>query len=415
MDILYPCCAGLDVHKDTVVACIRHLLPGRHKQATPQTRTFGTRTPQLLTLADWLAAEGVSHVAMESTGVYWRPVWNLLEDRFTILLVNARHLKQVPGRKTDVKDSAWIAQLLQHGLLRGSFVPPPFQRELRELTRQRRQLAMTRASVASRIQKVLEDANIKLAGVATDVLGKSGWAMLEALIAGREDVASIAEMARGRLRAKLPALREALQGRVTSHHRFLLRGLLDQVAQLDALVERLTAEIERVLPEAYREARQRLRTIPGLDVHAAECVLAEVGVDMGVFPTAGHLASWAGMCPGQRESAGKRRDGRARHGNRWLRAILVQAAWAASHTKSTYLSAQFRRLAGRRGRKRALLAVGHTLLTIIYHVLKAGASYRELGADYLDRLDEQGATRRLIRRLEQLGHKVTLSPMAECP
>jgi len=415
MDILYPCCAGLDVHKDTVVACIRHLLPGRHKQVTPQTRTFGTRTPQLLALADWLAAEGVSHVAMESTGVYWRPVWNLLEDRFTILLVNARHLKQVPGRKTDVKDSAWIAQLLQHGLLRGSFVPPPFQRELRELTRQRRQLAMTRASVASRIQKVLEDANIKLAGVATDVLGKSGWAMLEALIAGREDVASIAEMARGRLRAKLPALREALQGRVTSHHRFLLRGLLDQVAQLDALVERLTAEIERVLPEAYREARQRLRTIPGLDVHAAECVLAEVGVDMGVFPTAGHLASWAGMCPGQRESAGKRRDGRARHGNRWLRAILVQAAWAASHTKSTYLSAQFRRLAGRRGRKRALLAVGHTLLTIIYHVLKAGASYRELGADYLDRLDEQGATRRLIRRLEQLGHKVTLSPMAECP
>ncbi len=412
MDILYSCCAGLDIHKDTVVACVRRLPPDRPTQVSQRTRTFGTRTPQLAALADWLAAEDVSHVAMESTGVYWRPVWNLLEGRFTLLLVNARHIKQVPGRKTDVKDSAWIAQLLQHGLLRGSFVPPAQQRQLRELTRQRRQLLLTKASVACRIHKVLEDANIKLASVATDVLGKSAWAMLEALIAGRTDPTEMAQMALGRLRAKIPLLQEALQGRVTVHHRFLLRGLLDQVRQLDAAIERLTARIEESLPAGYRDARQRLSTIPGLDVHASECILAEIGIDMGVFPSAAHLASWTGVCPGQRESAGKRQSGRARHGNRWLRVMLVQAAWAASRTKGTYLAAQFRRLAGRRGRKRALMAVGHTLLTIIYHVLKDGAVYRELGADYLDRLDEQRATRRLVHRLEQLGHRVSLSPLS---
>lgn len=409
MDIVYPCCAGLDVHKDTVVASVRRSPPDRSASAATRTRTFGTRTVAVRALADWLAAECVTHVAMESTGVYWRPIWNLLEGRFTLLLVNAQHIKQVPGRKTDVKDSVWIAQLLQHGLLRGSFVPPVPQRELRELTRQRRQLIQTRSDVARRIQKVLEDANIKLASVATDVLGKSGVAMLEALVAGCQDADQMAELARGRLRSKIPQLQEALQGRVTPHHRFLIRTLLDQIRQIDGVIERMSQQIEATLPAGYREARERLRTIPGFDRHAAECVLAEVGIDMGVFPSASHLASWAGVCPGLRESAGKRQSGRARHGNRWLRVILVQAAWAASRTKDTYVSAQFRRISGRRGRKRALLAVGHTLLTIIYHVLKEGTVHRELGGEYLDRLDGDRATKRLVHRLEQLGHTVTLS------
>jgi transposase len=411
MDILVPRCAGLDVHKETVVACVRRSRAGAAPRPQTQTRTFGTHTSQLLALADWLAQEGVTHVAMESTGVYWRPIWNILEGRFTTLLVNARHIKQVPGRKTDVKDSSWIAQLLQHGLLRGSFVPPFEQRQLRELTRQRRQIMLTRASVAARIQKVLEDANIKLASVATDILGKSGRAMLEAIVAGDQSAEAMAELARGRMRSKVSALRQALQGRVTVHHRFLLRGLLDQVDQLDQAAARLTSRIEAVLPTPFREARGRLSTIPGLDTHAAECILAEIGVDMATFPSAGHLASWAGVCPGQHESAGKRMSGRTNPGNRWLRVMLVQAAWAASRTKDTYMSAQFRRLAGRRGRKRALMAVGHTLLTIIYHVLKAGTIYRELGADYLDRLDERRTTRSLVNRLEQLGHRVTLEPI----
>ena len=408
MDILHPCCAGLDVHKGTVVATVRRLRP-RQRGPDLQTRTFDTHTAALLLLADWLAAEGVTHVAMESTGVYWRPIWNLLEGRFALMLVNAQHIKQVPGRKTDVKDSAWIAQLLQHGLLRASFVPPTPQRQLRELTRQRRQLTHARCDVANRVQKVLEDANIKLAGVTTDVLGQSGWDMIEALIAGEQDVGAMADLARGRLRVKIPALREALQGRVTDHHRFLLRALLDQVTQLNAQIERLTARIEEVLPADYRDARTRLATIPGFGAHVAECVLAEVGTDMGIFPSAAHLASWAGMCPGQRQSAGKHGTGRTRHGNAWLRTVLVQAAWAASHTKGTYLAAQFHRLVGRRGKKRALVAVAHTQLVVVYHLLKSGTTYRELGSDYFDRLDADRATRKLVHRLEQLGHTVTLT------
>lgn len=408
MDILDTCCAGLDVHKGNVVACVRRLQP-RQRSPDLQTRTFDTHTAALLRLADWLTAEGVTHVAMESTGVYWRPIWNLLEGRFALMLVNAQHIKQVPGRKTDVKDSAWIAQLLQHGLLRASFVPPTAQRQLRELTRQRRQLTHTRCDVSNRVQKVLEDANIKLSGVATDVLGQSGWDMLEALIGGEQDATAMAELARGRLRAKIPALREALQGRVTEHHRFLLRALLDQVTQLDTQVEKLSTRIEQVLPADYRDARTRLSTIPGFGSHVAECVLAEVGTDMGVFPSAAHLASWAGMCPGQRQSAGKHGSGRTRHGNAWLRTVPVQAAWAASHTKNTYLSSQFHRLVGRRGKKRALVAVAHTQLVIVYHLLKSGTTYRELGSDYFDRLDADRATRKLVRRLEQLGHTVTLT------
>ncbi len=406
MDILYSTCAGLDVHKDTVVACVRHVAAkGKVQQ---ETRTFGTLTSQLLELADWLAEYEVTHVAMESTGVYWKPIWNLLEDQFQILLVNAQHIKQVPGRKTDVKDAEWIAQLLQLGLLRGSFVPDTPLRHLRELTRQRRQLIHTKASVANRIQKVLEDANIKLGSVATDVLGVSGRDMLRALIAGQEDPVVLAELARGKLRVKIPQLRLALQGRVTEHHRFLLRLLLDELTYLEGLITRLTERIAEVLPSPFVEAVQRLATIPGIDERAAENILAEIGLDMDQFPSAGHLASWTGMCSGNRESAGKRQSGKTTKGNRWLRATLVQCAWAASHTKHTYLSAQYRRLASRRGKKRALVALGHTLLVMIYHLLKDQTTYRELGADYFDRLDTERLTRNLVRRLERLGHKVTL-------
>lgn len=408
MDIVYACCAGLDVHKETVVVTVRRRQEdGKVRQ---QTRTYGTMTQQLLELGDWLEAEGVTHLAMESTGVYWKPIWNLLEERFTILLVNAQHIKHVPGRKTDVKDSEWIAQLLQCGLLRGSLVPPPPQRELRELTRQRRQMVHAKASVANRIQKVLEDANIKLGSVATDVLGVSGRDMLQALIAGETDPVKLAELARRKLRAKIPALRLALRGRVTDHHRFLLKLLLDELTNLEELIERLTSRITEVLSAPFAEAIKRLATIPGIDVRAAENVLAEIGMDMDVFPTAGHLASWAGMCSGQQESAGKRQSGRTRKGNQWLRTTLVQIAWAASRTKHTYLSSQYRRLASRRGKKRALVAVGHTILVMIYHLLREGTTYQELGGDYFDRLDSERLTRTLVRRLERLGHEVVLKP-----
>jgi transposase len=406
MDILYTACAGLDVHKQTVVACVRRV--SAKGQVRRQTRTFGTMTAHLLELADWLADQGVTHLALESTGVYWKPIWNVLEGQFEILLVNAQHIKQVPGRKTDVKDAEWIAELLQHGLLRGSFVPCTPQRELRELTRQRRQLIQAKAAVANRVQKVLEDANIKLGDVASDVLGVSGRAMLQALVAGRDDAEALAELARGRLRAKLPALRLALQGRVTEHHRFLLRLLLDDLTHHEGLIGRLTARIGEVMSAPLGEAVQRLATIPGIDARAAESILAEIGTDMGQFPTAGHLASWTGLCPGNHQSAGKRQSGRTTKGNRWLRTTLVQVAWAASHTKGTYLAAQYRRLAGRRGKKRALVALGHTILVIIYHLLKDRTTYRELGGDYFDRLDTERLTRTLVRRLERLGHKVIL-------
>jgi transposase len=346
---------------------------------------------------------------MESTGVYWKPVFNILEGGVQVILVNAEHIKQVPGRKTDVKDCQWIGQLLQHGLLKASFVPPPPIRELRDLTRQRTQLIQERSAAANRIQKVLEDANIKLANVATDVLGASGRDMLEALIAGETDPEKLADLARKRLRAKIPALQLALEGRVTDHHRFLLRMHLDHVTHLEELIGRLGARIEEALAP-FAEAAERLQTIPGISQRVAETVLAEIGANMEQFPTDGHLASWAGMCSGNNESAGKRRSGRTTKGNRWLKRILVQAAWAASHTKGTYLAAQYRRLAKRRGRKRALIAVGHTLLVIIYHVLKQGTTYAELGPDFLDRLEPERLTRQLVKRLEALGHKVTLEP-----
>jgi transposase len=407
VETLHPRCAGLDVHKRTVVACAR--LAGGPGKPRPLVRTFATMTADLLALSDWLAEQGVTHVAMESTGVYWKPVYHLLEGRFQVLLVNAQHIKQVPGRKTDVKDCQWIAELLQHGLLRASFVPPPAIRELRDLTRQRAQLVGEKTAVANRIQKVLEDANIKLASVATDVLGASGRDMLEALIAGEADPEKLADLARRRLREKIPQLRLALAGRVTEHHRFLLRMHLDHLAHLEGLIDRLGARAGEVLAP-FAEAAERLTTIPGVSRRAAEVVLAEVGTDMKQFPSAAHLASWAGLCPGSHESAGKRKGGRTTKGDRWLRAILVQAAWAASRTKGTYLAAQYHHLARRRGRKRALVAVAHTLLGIIYRLLKDGTTYRELGPDHLDRPDPERLTQRLVKRLERMGHKVTLEP-----
>ncbi|HVV73406.1 MAG TPA: IS110 family transposase [Verrucomicrobiae bacterium] len=410
MDPIFPCVAGLDVHKKTVVACVRRL--DDRGRAGKQVKTFGTMTADLLQLGDWLGQQGVTHVAMESTGVYWKPIFHLLEGRFAeILLVNAQHIKNVPGRKTDVKDCEWIAQLLQCGLLRGSFVPPTEIRQLRDLTRQRSQLVGDRARVANRIQKVLEDANIKLASVATDILGVSGRAMLEALIRGESDPAVLAELAQRRMRAKLPQLRQALLGKVTDHHRFLLRTLLEQVDALGRLVASYSSRIEEeMLP--FVSARDRLQTIPGVDQRTAECLIAELGINMDQFPSAGHLASWAGLCSAMNESAGKKRSSKTRKGSRWLRQTMVQAAWAASHTKQTYLSAQYRRLASRRGRKRALIALAHTMLGIVYHLLKRESVYADLGPDYFERRDAAKLTRNLVERLEKLGHKVVLEPVA---
>src|SRR5262245_59496199 len=409
VDTLYPCCAGLDIHKETVVACIRKVSGGTVRK---EVRTFRTETSGLLALADWLTDEGVTHAAMESTGVYWKPVWNILEGVLELLLVNAEHIKQVPGRKTDVKDAGWIAQLLSCGLLKARFVPEGPGRDLRDLTRQRVQLVRQKVQVANRIQKTLEDANIKLASVASDVLGKSGRDMLRAIVRGESDPVVLAELARQRLRAKIPQLQEALLGEVTAHHRFLLGMLLEQVEFLETQIARLGQRIAEVLPAPVAEAVARLETIPGIDRRAAQNIVAEIGADLKPFKSVGHLASWVGICPGNHESAGKRRSGRTTKGNAWLRVTLVQCAWAASHSKGTYLAAQYKRLAARRGKKRALVAVVHTLLGIVYAVLKKKGTYQELGADYLDRQDKAKLTARLLKRLEKLGVRVTVEAEA---
>jgi len=408
MENVFPCCAGLDVHKQSVEACVRRIEPnGRLHQ---QTRHWGTMTRDLLAMADWMITQGVTHVAMESTGVFWKPIYNILESRFTMLLVNARHLKQVPGRKSDVRDCQWIAQLLQYGLLKGSFIPPRSQRELRDLTRHRTQLVEEKARTANRIHKVLQDTNIKLSSVASDVLGASGRAMLEALITGEEDPVKLADLAQRKLRGKIPELEKALEGHLTEHHRFMLKLLWKQLAQQEGLIVELDRKIEEQTRPFAAEI-DRLDAVPGVDRRVAEVVLAEVGPDMEPFPTHANLASWAGMCPGNEESAGKRVRKRITPGNRWLKRTLAQATWAASHSKNTYLASQYRRLAGRRGRKRALIAVGHSILVIFYHMLKAGTSYTDLGGDFFDRLEPQRMTRYYVRRLESLGHKVTLESL----
>jgi transposase len=400
----------LDVHKKTVVACRRIINEGG--RLDQEVKTFGTMTGDLLALSEWLAEAGVTHVAMESTGVYWKPVWNILAGRFEVLLVNARHIKQVPGRKTDVKDCEWIGQLLQHGLLRSSFVPEQPIRELRDLTRHRAKLIGERTSVVNRIHKTLEDANIKLGSVASDIMGVSGRAMLEAIALGESDARALADLAKKRLRGKIPDLRLALHGRITDHHRFMLKSLMRHLDFLEAQVARFDERIEE-LARPFEPALQRLKTTPGVQDRTAQSILAEVGPDMGVFPSAAHLASWAGLCPGNNESAGKRRSGKTSKGSRWLRRSLGEAAWAASLTKGTYLSAQYRRLAGRRGKKRAVVAVGHSILVAAYHILKKGVVYKELGANYFEQLDPAGMTRYLVRRLERLGHKVTLEPVPD--
>jgi len=409
MQVLYERCCGLDVHKATVAACV--VAPGPGGVPRKEVRTFGTMTADLLALGDWLAANGVTHVAMESTGVYWKPIWNLLEERFTLLLVNAAHVKAVPGRKTDVHDCEWLADLLRHGLLKASFVPDRPQRELRELTRYRTALIRERASEVNRLQKTLEGANIKLAGVATDVLGMSARRMLAALVAGEADAAVLAEMAQGRLRDKIPQLERALAGRFGAHQRFLVAEQLAHVDFLDERIARLDAEIgERTRP--FADVLERLDTIPGVGRRTAEILVAEIGVDMARFPTAAHLASWAGMCPGNNESAGKRRSGRTRRGNPWLRAALVEAAHAAGRAKKTYLGALSHRLAARRGKKKATVAVGHAILVVAYHLIDGDTPYRDLGPAHFDERDRATVGRRLVRRLQTLGYKVTLEPAA---
>jgi transposase len=407
MDVIYPRCAAIDVHKRTAVASVGWVDEQGRRQR--QTRTFSTMTADIERLGAWLAEHGVTHVAMESTGVSWKPLFNVLEERFTVVLANAAHVKAVPGRKTDVRDSEWLLELMEHGLIRGSFIPPAEIRALRELTRYRTGLLQERAREANRIQKVLEDANIKLAAVASDVLGVSGRQMLEAIIAGETDPRVLAALAKRRLRRKQAELEQALTGRVKPHHRLLLRELLDHVDYLDRAIARVSAVIEaRTRP--FAAALALLCSIPGVKQRTAEVLLAELGADMGRFPSARHLCSWAAVCPGNHESGGKRRSGRTRKGNRWLRAALLQAAWAAVRVKGAYFGAQFRRIARRRGEKKAAVAVAHSLLTVVYHVLKDGAPYEELGAAYFDRLEPGKLARYHLRRLAELGYGVYLEP-----
>jgi transposase len=408
MEVLYPRCAGLDVHQQTVVACARVASGSTVQQ---EVRTFGTATADLLALADWLTAHGCTHVAMESTGVYWKPIWHVLDGQFDLTLANALQIRSVPGRKSDVNDAMWIADLLAHGLIRSSFVPPPAIHELRDLTRTRKQLVREVAQHTLRIHKVLEDANLKLTSVISDVLGLSGRAMIEAIIRGEQDPERLADLSRGRLKASRPAVIAALQGRVTPHHRFLLRLHLTHIDALDTAVREVEARLGEALAP-FQAAVDRLMTIPAVGQTVARVIVAEIGFDMSRFPTAGHLVSWAGLCPRLQESAGKRRSTRTRPGNPWLKTTLVQVGWVAARTRNTYLRAQFLRLKSRRGPKKAILAVAASILTAAYYILKDGVAYHELGADYFERRDKAQITRRLIRRLEELGLSVEVSPAA---
>jgi len=410
MDTLIERCAGLDVHKETVVACVR--VPTRGGGREQCVQTFGTTTAQLLALRDWLVAHGVTRVGMESTGVYWKPVYYMLEDAVECWLLNARHLRNVPGRKTDVADAAWICQLVEHGLVRPSFVPPKPIRELRNLTRYRKAQIEERTREAQRLDKVLQDAGIKLSSVASDVLGVSARAMLRALVAGTRDPELLAELARGTLRKKIPALREALHGRFGPHHALLVGTILAKLEFLDEALAQLSAEIEQVIAPFTAEAAL-LRTIPGVDRRTAEALIAEIGVDMTRFGAAGRLASWAGWCPGNHESAGRQGSGKTRKGSKWLRTYLTEAAKAAAGAKGTYLAAQYARLRGRRGSARATVAVGHSILVAAYYILDRHQPYRDLGPDYFRRRhSREHQMRRLVRQIEALGFRVTLEEAA---
>jgi transposase len=408
MDVQIERCAGLDVHQATVVATVRY--PGERGRLSV-TETFGTMAADLAALRDWLQAYGVTHVALESTGVYWKPVYYMLEDSVTLLLINMQTLKHVPGRKTDVKDSEWLAQLLECGLLKASFVPPPVIRELRDLTRYRLHQVRERAREVNRLCKVLEDSNLKLTSVLTDVMGVSGRSMLTALVQGTTDPAVLAELARGRLRKKLPDLRRALAGRFRRHHAFLVEQILAKIDYLDEALERLNAEIdERLIP--FEPVLARLDTIPGVNRTVAISIIAETGGDMRRFATAGHLCSWAAVCPGQNESAGKRRSGKTRDGNQYLRGQLIQGALGAIHSKGTALQARYHRVKRHRGHKKAVVAVAHQMLEIAYYLMHDDVTYQELGADYFDRRHAERAVRRHVRQLETLGFRVTIEPAA---
>lgn len=409
METIVERCCGLDVHQATVVACL--LVGPADRRPKKEVRTFGTFTRDLLALRDWLREAGCTHVAMESTGVYWKPVYAVLEGDVELVVGNAYHIRNVPGRKTDVKDAEWLADLARHGLIAKSFVPPKPIRELRDLMRYRRTLVDTRTTERNRLLKLLETANIKVAGVATDVFGKSGRAMLEALARGEQGPEAMAELARGRMRSKRPALVGALDGRVQEHHRFLLRLALDRLTALDADLGRLDAFVDQKL-EPYRAAQTALTEVPGIGALTAATIVSELGADVSAFPSAQHLAAWAGVCPGNHESAGKRSSGRVRKGNGHLRKALIEAAHSAVRTKDSYVKAKYLRLKARRGAKRAMVAIAHKLVLAVYHILQKGVGYADLGGRYLDALAPQRTARTLVRRLEALGYHVALQPTA---
>lgn len=409
MEVMYPRCAGLDVHKETVVACVRIASDG---EASASVRTFTTTTGGLIELSEWLEENGCTHVAMEATGVYWKPVWQVLADSsFELILANAAHVKNVPGRKTDVNDAMWLAELLAHGLVRASFVPEPAIQELRGLLRTRKQLVREKASHVQRVQKTLEEANIKIESVLSDVMGRSGRAIIQALIDGETDPAKLAALAHWKVRASAATLREALRGRIKRHHRFLLQLHMQQIDALDAAVAELDREVDSGLA-CFRDAVERLSTIPGISQLSAQVIVSEIGTDMSRFATDAHLRSWAGLCPRNDQSAGKRRSTRLRKGAPWLKAMLVQCAWAATRSKGTYLHAQYLRLRSRRGPKKAICAVAASILTAAYHMLKDGTFYADLGAAHFDRRRPETQARRLVKRLADLGFSVELKPVA---
>jgi transposase len=409
MEVLYPNCAGLDVHKDTVVACSRRVVEGK---VVREVRTFKTTTGDLLVLSEWLGSLGCTHIVMEATGVYWKPVWNILSDGdFELILANAAHVKNVPGRKTDVNDATWLADLLAHGLIRGSFVPDTQTQEQRSLLRTRKQLTRERTSHVQRLQKTLEEANIKLDSVISDILGTSGRTIIEAIIAGETNPAKLAGLASTRIKASPTTLTEALRGRVTKHHRFLLRLHLEQIDALDRAVAEIDKEVEAVL-DPFRPLIPVLTSIPGIGALAARVLLAEIGTDMSRFPTAGHLISWAGLCPKNDESAGKRRSNRMRKGAPWLKTTLIQCAWAGARKKGSYLQAQFHRLRARRGAKKAVGAVAASILTAAYHMIANGTFYQDLGADHFERRTKPTQIKRLVAKLQSLGYEVEIKPHA---
>lgn len=408
MEVLYPRCAGLDVHKESLTACVRILEEGKVKQWV---ESFATTTRGILALGDWLRSHGCTEVGMEATGVYWKPVWHLLEGEFGLTLANAAAVRNVPGRKSDVSDAAWLSDLLAHGLIQASFVPPTPIQHLRDLTRTRKQLVREVNQHTLRLQKTLEDANVKITGVISDLLGASGRAILRGFIAGETDPERLLDLSRGRLKAPKQRLLDGLQGAVTDHHRFLLRLHLDHIEGLEKGIGEVEAQIEKLLVP-FAEAYRRLQTIPGVSHRVAQSLLAEIGPDMSRFPTSAHLLSWAGLCPRMDESAGKRRSNRVRHGNAWLKTMLVQAAWAATRTKDTYLHSQFLRIRSRRGSKKAVIAVAASILTAAYFILRDGSEYRELGPRYLEQLNKTKSVQRLTRRLESLGFEVQLRQVA---